>query len=74
MAELIWKQEVTQGNPADFAKNYIAQEKEVHTIEEAWAGAIDIVAEWINESIAVREELRNIFFNHATIRTKRPQK
>lgn len=74
LAELIWKQEVTQGNPVDFAKNYITQEKEVHTIEEAWAGAIDIVAEWINESIAVREELRNIFFNHATISTKKTSK
>lgn len=33
--------------------------------------AIDIVAEWINESIEVRDRLRDIFLNHSTISTKK---
>lgn len=71
LAELIWNQEFEKGNPEDFAKEFINPEKEVHTLEDAWKGATDIVAEWINESLDVREKLRDIFFNHATLSTKK---
>ncbi len=71
LAELIWNQEITSGNPADFAKKFINKVKEVLTLEDAWKGATDIVAEWINETIEVREKLRKIFLNHSTISTKK---
>lgn len=71
LAELIWKQQITKGNPNDFANKYVDPKKDVSTIEEAWSGAIDIVAEWINESIEVRDRLRDIFLNHSTISTKK---
>ncbi len=71
LAELIWNQEIISGNPADFAKKFINKEKEVLTLEDAWKGATDIVAEWINETIEVREKLRKIFLNHSTISTKK---
>lgn len=74
LAELIWKQQTTTGNPTEFANNFINTDKEVATIEEVWKGAIDIVAEWINESIEVREKLRDIFLNHANITTKKTTK
>ncbi|CAE7253780.1 ydcI [Symbiodinium sp. KB8] len=74
LAQLVWDQKITKGTPDDFARKYIDKEKEVETVEDAWAGAIDIVAEWINESLEVREKLRDIFLNHATISTKKTSK
>lgn len=74
LAEMIWKQEIIKGQPDDFAKKFINPENEIATIEEAWTGAIDIVAEWINEKLEVREKLRDIFMNHATITTKKTSK
>ncbi|MFA5670359.1 MAG: Tex family protein [Balneolaceae bacterium] len=71
LAELIWKQEVQKGDPDTFAQEFVNAEKEVATLEEAWKGATDIVAEWVNESLEVREKLRNIFLNHATLSTKK---
>jgi uncharacterized protein len=71
LAELIWKQEITSGDADEYANEYLNEELEVTTIDEAWAGATDIVAEWINESLEVREKLRDIFLNHANIKTKK---
>tara|TARA_R110000868_G_scaffold304437_15_gene565215 strand:- start:13533 stop:15710 length:2178 start_codon:yes stop_codon:yes gene_type:complete len=71
LAQMVWDQEVINGNPDDFAKEFINKEKEVETLADAWKGATDIVAEWINETIEVREKLRNIFLNHSTISTKK---
>lgn len=71
LAELIWKQEINEGNPDDFAKEYINEEKEVLTLEDAYKGALDIVAEWINENLEVREQLRDIFLKHSSIKTKK---
>ncbi len=71
LAELIWKQEVDDGDPDTFAQEFVNVEKEVASTEEAWKGATDIVAEWVNESLEVREKLRDIFMNHATISTKK---
>jgi len=42
-------------------EQYIDPEKEVHTVEDALAGAGDIIAEWINEDGAARAELRRLF-------------
>lgn len=71
LAEMIWDQEIEDGNPDDFAKKFINKEKEVTTLEDAWKGALDIVAEWINEHIEIREKLRNIFLNHSTLTTRK---
>lgn len=71
LADLIWNQEINHGNPDDYAKKFIAPEKEVATLDDAWKGATDIVAEWINEHLEVRERLRDIFLNHSTISTKK---
>ena len=71
LAQLVWDQELESGNPDDYAKEYINKEKEVETLEDAWKGATDIIAEWINEHLEVREKLRDIFMKHATINTKK---
>jgi protein Tex len=52
------------------AKIYVDPQKEVCTIEEALAGARDIIAEWINESKDSRARMRHLFNREALISSK----
>ncbi len=47
--------------PDDLASGYINPEKGVESIEEALAGARDIIAEWISEDLASRSRLRQLY-------------
>jgi uncharacterized protein len=49
------------------AESFINPEKEVHSAEEALAGARDIIAEWISEAAATRAELRKLFAREAVV-------
>ncbi|MFH5832886.1 Tex family protein [Halalkalibaculum sp. DA3122] len=71
LAELIWAQEIVQGDPMEHAATFVDEEQEVTSAEEAMDGALDIVAEWINESPEVRDKLRDIFREHAVIKTEK---
>lgn len=71
LAELIWAQEIEQGDPMEHAAKFVNKEQEVESAEDAMDGALDIVAEWINESADVREKLRDIFQEHAVIKTEK---
>jgi uncharacterized protein len=51
------------------AATFIDAEKGVESVEEALAGARDIIAEWINEDQEARARLRDLFFNKSTIRS-----
>ena len=53
------------------AAHYVNEEKGVQTVDEALAGARDILAERISENITIRARLRNTFRQHSTITTKR---
>ena len=53
------------------ASRYVNAGKGVGGVEDALAGARDIIAERISENIAIRARLRNIFRQHSTITTKR---
>jgi len=50
------------------ASNYINEQ--VENEDEALQGARDIIAEWINETIFVRKQLRRIYTKTALITTK----
>lgn len=52
------------------ASAYVNEEKGVHNVEEALAGARDIIAERISENVSVRARLRGTFRQHSTITTK----
>ncbi len=52
----------------DLAKKYLNQD--VTTIEDAFAGVQDIIAEWINENEYVRHRLRDLFRKSALIESK----
>jgi len=52
------------------AEKFVNPEKEVNDVEEALSGARDIVAEWINEDINAREEIRELFLEKGIIQSK----
>ena len=45
----------------NFAAGFISEEKEVGSIEDALAGARDIIAEQINENAEIRDQLRTLY-------------
>jgi uncharacterized protein len=57
-------------DPHAEAAAFVDSEKGVDNIEDALAGARDIIAEWINEDAEVRSELRELFVRKAVIRSK----
>ncbi len=52
------------------AEKFINPAKDVSGVDEALAGARDIIAEWINEDSAVRAGLRQLFSHKALITSK----
>lgn len=67
LAKIIMKQN-NISDLEDLAKKYI--NSEVPTLEDVYAGAQDIIAEWINENEYVRNRLRGIFRKSAIIESK----
>lgn len=59
LAALIMSQR--EPNIMAIAKRLVNPAKGVHNVDEALAGARDIIAEWISENASVRNRLRNIF-------------
>lgn len=68
LAKIISKQQ-----PADLhhlAETFVCPDKGVNNVEEALAGARDIIAEQISENVSIRARLRNTFRQHSRIVTK----
>ena len=57
-------------DPITEAESFIDTEKNVHTLEEALAGARDIIAEIINEHDGARAALRNLYFTKAAVKSR----
>ncbi|MDL1969257.1 MAG: RNA-binding transcriptional accessory protein [Deltaproteobacteria bacterium] len=57
-------------NPVKEAESFIDPEKGVESVENALAGARDIIAEIINENDKARAQLRNLFFTKAVIKSR----
>lgn len=74
LAELIFLQELKDGNVDEIASEYIDEEKGVATVEEAINGALDIIAETISDNADYRKEIRNITSNKGLIETKAAKK
>lgn len=60
LAVKILKQE-ENFNPNDYAGNFISDENDVSSAEEAIKGAMDIIAEQISDSAEIRKRIRNLF-------------
>jgi len=57
-------------DPATLAESFIDPEKEVNTVEEALAGASDIIAEDLSDDAAIRKSLRELMNRKALLTCK----
>ncbi|HEX6594903.1 MAG TPA: Tex family protein [Bacillota bacterium] len=57
LAALVWQQEQT--NIKKDAEQLLSKEKDLHTLEDIFAGVNDIVAEWISDAAEFREFIRD---------------
>lgn len=70
LAQMILDQQTLEGDPLQFGAQFINEETEVATAEEALNGAKDIVAEVISDDADVRKRIRAKTFKQALIRTE----
>ena len=68
LAEIILAQEETK-NLQEIAAEYISEEKEVKTVEEAIQGALDIIAEMISDNPEYRKLTKQIVYSKGIIKT-----
>ncbi len=57
-------------DPAELATDYINEEKGVLTVEDALAGASDIIAEDLSDDAAIRKSLRELMNRKASLQCK----
>ena len=55
---------------ASVAAAFISEEKGVASVDEALAGARDIIAEWVNEDATARAKMRELFWDTGVVRSK----
>ncbi len=65
LADELWKQ--YRCNVEELAAPYVDEEKGVKSVEEALAGARDILAERISQDVATRQSIRQIFRRRAML-------
>ncbi|MDH3930053.1 MAG: RNA-binding transcriptional accessory protein, partial [Deltaproteobacteria bacterium] len=68
LAKLIFEQ--NGADPLQAAADFINPHKAVETIEDALAGARDIIAERVNEDQPARTKLRQLYFSRAVIHSR----
>lgn len=68
LSEIILAQEETK-NIQEIAAEYINEEKEVKTVEEAIQGALDIIAEMISDNPEYRKLIKQIIYSKGVIKT-----
>ncbi len=61
LAQTLFAQEGRSGDTEALAVGFLDPEKGVETVEDALAGASDIIAEWIADDAAVRAKLRGLY-------------
>ena len=56
--------------PVQEALAFVNMEKGVDSVEEALAGARDIIAEWVNEDAQARQTIRSLFYREGIIQSR----
>jgi uncharacterized protein len=69
LAKTIFEQSA-ETDPLQLAAEFIDADKGVDSVEDALAGARDIIAEWINEDIKARQPLRRLFYREGLLYSK----
>lgn len=67
LAEAIYAQHRGDPNPKELALEYLDTEKGVETVEEALAGASDIIAEVISDDASLRKRMRELLQRSAML-------
>jgi len=67
LADVIWQQELVSGDFQEVAASYVNPENQVNTIEEAIAGAMDIIAERISDTPENRAFIRKLYLTQGQI-------
>lgn len=67
LAMIIFAQQKRDGNPEDFAAEYVNEEKGVENVEKALQGACDIIAEMIADDPDLTEKIREITYSKGKI-------
>ena len=70
LAELLFAQGRDCPDPAQAAREYVDPEKGVESVEDALAGASDIIAERISDDAALRARLRELIARAAHLRSE----
>jgi uncharacterized protein len=67
LAGLILAQEIA--DPSKEALAFVNEEKGVDSVEDALAGARDIIAEWVSEDAQSRQSIRRLFYQEGVIQS-----
>ena len=70
LAEALFAQPMSGPAPEELAKGYVNQEKGVASVEEALAGASDILAEKVSDDAAIRTLLRQLIWERALLKSE----
>ncbi len=74
LADILLKQDITQGSLEELASPYINEEKKVMDYKQALQGAEDIIAEIVSDNAELRKKLRRIFIKNGIISSKKSKK
>jgi len=70
LADALFAQSMNMPAPEELAADYVDAEKGVETVEDALAGASDIIAERISDDAAIRQQLRTFIEKNASVTSK----
>ena len=71
LSEILYSQDMFDGDIYEIAAQYINEEKGVMSVEEALNGAMDIVAENVSDNAEFRKQIRALTFEYAMITAKK---
>lgn len=70
LADILYAQDAANADIEAIAAEYISEEKEVASVDEALAGAMDIIAERVSDSAEHRKKIRELMFKTGVISTR----
>ena len=70
LAMYLWERKLSEASLEEAAAPYVDEEKDVATVEDALAGASDIIAELISDDADVRKVLKEAFVESGVISSK----
>lgn len=70
LAAFLLSQEISSEDPLIWAEQFVNEEKDVKTPQDALQGAMDIIAEDVSDSADIRGQLRSYFMRTSILQTK----